>query len=366
MAPLRSAFLTLILLSAACSDSPTEPQRPPLVEIPADLAAVTFTTEGEPTAPYALLELRHPQGFRGFVAVNGAGQPVWFFRTAGNPFGATRRANGNLVLLDSQRGLVEVTGAGEVVNELAQQPRPGRFIHHDVTVTSSNTILFIAEDARPWPDTLVTGDAIWEWAPETGTVVRRWSSWDHLVPELDRGPRSRTDDWFHANSVFQGPRGNVLVSSPFLNQVVSIAPDYRSLEYRLGGVRATIPVDDPFDGQHTAAELSSGRVLVFDNGFARPGPRYSRAAEYSVTGGTARKVGEWRPPRDNFAPVVGAARRLPGGSTMVAFGVLEDANLGATGPIEVYELRASGAVAWHLTVGGQVASMYRATPLFEF
>jgi hypothetical protein len=165
--------------------------------------------------------------------------------------------------------------------------------------------------------------------------------------------------------VFQGPRGNVLVSSPFLNQVISIAPDYRSLEYRLGGVRATITVDDPFDGQHTAAELPSGRVLLFDNGFARAGPPYSRAAEYEVWTERPGIVGEWRPPRDNFAPVVGAARRLPGGGTMLAFGVMEDGALGATGPIEVYEITAAGDVAWHLTVTGQVASMYRATPLFD-
>jgi hypothetical protein len=362
--PVLRALLVGLPLAAACGDSPAEPRLRPPIEPPPDLAAVTFTATGRPTAPYVLLEVRHEEGFRGFVAVNGDGQPVWFFRTIGSPFGATRRANGNFVFFDTGRGLLEVTVEGQVVRELAQEARPGRFIHHDVIATPHNTILFIAEDVRPWRGAPLTGEAIWEWHPESGSLVKRWSSFDHLDPDTDRGERSQPEDWLHANALFVGPRGNILISLHYLDQVISIAPDFRSLEWRLGGVNATIAVDDPFSGQHTAAEVEPGHVLVFDNGYARESERYSRAAEYRLEGSEARIVWQWRPERDNWARVISSARRLPNGNTLVAFGTSADPARGPTGPIEVYEVTRDGAVVWHLLVGGQVQTMYRATPVF--
>ncbi len=361
-----ATFIAVVLLHGACGDGPSAPEFRPPIELPPDLAAVTFVAEGRPTAPYTLLEIRQQEGFRGFVAVNGDGRTVWFYRTAGSPLGATRRANGNFVFLDHERGLLEVTVAGDVVRELAQEARPGRFIHHDVTATPRNTILFIAEDARPWGDSLLTGDAVWEWSPESGAVVRRWSAFDHLDPDADRGSRSRASDWLHANSLSVGARGSVLLSLHFLDQVVSIAPDFGGLDWRLGGVGATIAVDDPFSGQHTAAEIEPGRVLLFDNGFDRVDEPYSRAVEYELGQETAHKVWEWRPETDNWARVISSARRLPNGNTLVAFGTRSDPALGSTGPIEVYEVTRGGDVVWHLVLGGEIGSMYRATPLFEF
>ena len=354
------------ILSAGCSDSILAPERGPLLELPQDLGQVTFVTEGRPSSPYVLLEIRHEDGFRGFVAIDRVGRPVWYFRTIGSPAGATRRANGNFVFLDNERGLVEVTVDGDVVSELPQQARPGRFVHHDVYATPEDKVIFIAEDARPFPDTLVTGDAVWEWTPESGEAVMLWSTHDHFDPEVDRGERSLTTDWVHANSVSVGASGAIILSMHFLDQVVAIQPDHATLRWRLGGVGATVQVEDPFSGQHTAAELQPNRVLVFDNGFSREQERYSRAAEYVIEGNAARLDWEWRRDRDNWARVISSARRLPNGNTMVGFGLRQNAQLGSTGPIEAYEVTRQGVVVWHLTVDGLVSSMYRATPLFAF
>jgi hypothetical protein len=312
-----------------------------------------------------MLEIRHADGFRGYVIVNRAGEPVWFFRTAGGPGGATRRQNGNFVVIDTERGLVEVNEQADIVRMLAQEGRPGRFIHHDVVATPWNTLLFIAEDVQTRQGVPITGEAIWEWDIGTNQTSKRWSTFDHLDPVLDWSERSRATDWVHANSLAIGPRGNVLMSMHFLDQVISLAPDYGSVEWRLGGIRATITVDDPFSGQHTAAEIAQGRVLLFDNGFTRA-ERYSRAAEYELGTNSARKVWEWRPARDNWARVISSARRLPNGNTLIGFGTQQDANLGATGPIEIFEVNPAGAVVWYLTLGGKVSSNYRATPLFDF
>ena len=156
------------------------------------------------------------------------------------------------------------------------------------------------------------------------------------------------------------------MSSPFLNQVISISADYKSVEWRLGGPRGTISVGDPFSGQHMVQEISSGRILMFDNGFERTSERYSRAVEYDITGGQARKVWEWHPSRDNWARAVGADRRLPNGNTLVAFGVTKDLPVGSTGPLEAYEVTDGGSVVWHIVVEGNLRTMYRASPLWEF
>jgi hypothetical protein len=358
---LRAALL-VALGAAACSDAPFAPL-PPLAELPPDLAAITFRAEGRSTAPYTMLELRQTGGFSGFVAVDGAGRPVWLFRTQGTSSGFARRRNGNFVLLDVGRGLVEVSPDGQVVRELAQQARPGRRMHHDVAVTPRNTVLFLAEDWQPWDGALLAGEALWEWVPETGTVTRRWSSFQHLDPRDDWGPRSIRADWLHANSVSYGPRGNVLVSFHFLNQVISLSPDLERMEWRLGGTRGDVPVDDPFSGQHTAQEVSARRVLLFDNGYERTTERYSRAAEYELRNGAAQKVWEWRPPRDNWARIISGARRLSNGNTVVTFGTVASTAEGTTGPIEVYEVTPRGEAVWHLVVSGAVSSLYRATPL---
>jgi hypothetical protein len=363
----RALALSAAAALAACADTPLEPPLlTPLTDLPGDLAAVTFTAIGAPTVPYTMLELRSPGGFTGFVAIDASSRPVWYFRTVGSPFSFTRRAHGTFVLLDSERGLVEVTRAGEVVTELRQEQRPGRRMHHDVTVTPHNTVLFLAEEWRPWGAGLLAGEALWEWDPGSAAVAKRWSSFDVLDPDRDWGARSVAGDWLHANSVSWGRRGNVVMSLHFLNQIISIAPGFGTLEWRLGGIGATHDVDDPFSGQHTAREIARGRVLLFDNGFEREVERYSRAVEYQLQGPGAVKVWEWRPARDNWARVISSARRLPNGNTVVGFGTPRDAPPGATGPIEVYEVTRSGRVVWHLTLGGAVSSMYRATPLLSF
>lgn len=233
--------------------------------------------------------------------MDAAGEVVWYMRTADFPFGATRRANGNFVFMDEGRGLLEVTPAGDVVRTVPQEPRAAE-LHHEVIATPRNTLLFLAFDARIVDGAEVLGEAIWEWTPETGTRVVRWSAWDHFTPALDRGPRFGRE-WLHANALSLGARGNVLLSLHYLDQVISISPDFATVEWRLGGVNATVPAPGAaaFSGQHTPQE------------------------------------------------------------SLVAFGMSAGTN-GSTGPTEVYEVTPAGQAAWHLRVDGTTV-MFRAEPL---
>jgi hypothetical protein len=338
-------------------------------ELPDDLAVVRFIARGQTTEPLTMLELR-AFPFYGFVVVDDEGEVVWFWRTAPSPRGYSRRANGNFLFLQGpihaspEIRISEVNSRAQVVHDL----RPAAPAHHDLIPTPQNTVYYLANDEQMVNDTVWVGEAIWEWDPEMGTERKMWSAFDVMSPLTDRGERSRPDDWLHGNSIAIGPRGNVVMSLFFQPEVISIAPDFQSLEWRLFGPFATIGSigDAEAEGTHTAAEIDDGRVLVFDNGVDRDdGGRYSRALEVEIDGNrqTAMRAWEFRPNPDNHSLIISSARRLDNGNTLVTFGAGAGVG-GSTGPVETYEVTRSGRVVWHLVVEN-AASMFRGTPLSD-
>jgi hypothetical protein len=333
-------------------------------DLPADLQQIKFTATGTLSAQYALVHLFAEKGYKGYALVDSAGRIAWHYRTKDYPFGAGRRRNGNFVFMDKGHGLVEVDRAGRVVHELRQRD-PERELHHALVVTPHDTVLYLAFDTEVFNGKPLKGEAIWEWNPDTGEDVKRWRSWDFLDPALDRSART-AGEWLHANSLHVGPRGNVLVSFHYLDQVISIAAGWKSIEWRLGGVRPTITVapEHQTSAQHTAAEIEPNRILMFDNRTALQ-PPYSRAVEYVIDGSAAKQVWEWRPKtHDNYAAAVSSARRLPNGNTLIGFGMVKGRN-GSSGPTEAFEVTPDGKVAWHLVVEG-VMTLFRVEPVTSF
>ena len=331
--------------------------------LPADLQAIKITTTGTLTPQYALLHLFAEQGFKGYALINSAGQITWHYRTKDYPFGADRRKNGNFVFMDKGYGLVEVDRSGAVVHELKQRD-PENEMHHALVVTPSDTVLYLTFDTQDFGGKRLKGEAIWEWNPDTGEDVKRWRSWEFMDPALDRSART-AGEWLHANSLHVGPAGNILLSFHYINQVISIAPDWKSIQWRLGGVRSTIsvPADQQTSAQHTAAELDGKRILMFDNRTDLQ-PPFSRAVEYVIEGASARQVWQWKAPNSNYASAVSSARRLANGNTLVSFGMEKGRN-GSTGPTEAYEVTRDGAITWHLIVDG-VMTLFRVEPINSF
>lgn len=360
---MRTVVFGCLLIGAAAMPAalplPGTPAQLPRPAIPDDLAQIKFEATGKPTVPLALVHLYAKDGFKGYVIVNGAGEVVWFFRTRDFPFGMARRRSGNFVFMDKGRGIVEVSPGGQVVHEIPQRDAENE-LHHDLTVSPADSVIYLAFDTQDFEGKRLKGEAIYEWIPGQKVNAKRWSSWDHFKPALDRGPRF-AGEWLHANSLAYGSRGNLLVSVHYFNQIFSIAPGWTSIEWRLGGPRATIPVPagEEFSGQHTARETAPGRLLLFDNGRDRGG--YSRAVEFELDRATARKVWEWKPARANYASAVSSARRLANGNTLIAFG-MSKGSAEATGPTEAYEVTPAGATVWHLTVTG-TTTMFRVEPI---
>ncbi len=359
------------VVEASAPGSTRAPVRATFVtdSLPPVLRSIRINRTGTPSVPVALLEVVGATQFGGLLMIED-GEIVGWLPLVGSLFGATRRANGELTMLDAALGLTSYRLDGTLAHRLPQPTTAaptlyGR-IHHDVVATTQNTLLFIATDTRVLGVETVVGEALWEWTPETGTVRKRWSAFDFLDWNVLRGSRSVPGNWLHGNGLSFGPRGNVIMSLRNANQVISIAPDFATVEWSLGGPNGTLAIADSnrFWGQHYVSEPAAGRVLVFDNGFDRPGATFSRAIEYQVstTSNTAVKVWEYRDSPDIYAALVGSARRLPNGNTAILFGMLAGQN-SSTGPITAVEVSPAGAPVWRLTFGPELTRLYRITPV---
>lgn len=323
-------------------------------DLPEDVRAIGFVPSGAPSAPLHFLSVRST--FTGGLIVDAQGRVVWYGRTPSAPLGAARRANGHWVLLfggGTGAGLIEFSALGEVVHRLDASDLPaGQRIHHGVAATPRDTLLFLAFDPREVDGQLRNGEALWEWDPATGALDKRWSAFDFIDPRVESGARSAPEDWLHANSVSIGPRRNIVVSLHYLDQVISLASDFGSVEWRLGGPRSTFTVDpaQASSGQHSALEVATNRVLMFDNGVARvDGARFSRAIEFVLDPGSGSVATAWeyRPDPTIWAPFISSVRRLPNGNTVVAFGT-PPGQFGATGPVALHEVSSSGQRSWSL------------------
>ena len=146
--------------------------------------------------------------------------------------------------------------------------------HHDGRLLRNGNIMLLCMRQLPddiakrvrggRPGTEVDGKSIWaDFLVEMttgGKVVWEWRSWDHLDPEKDvltevQGVR---EEWTHANSVFEEPDGNLLVSFREISTVVRIDRNTGKILWKLGA--------PPLAGQHAPYRLASGNILIFDNG----------------------------------------------------------------------------------------------------
>lgn len=321
--------------------------------LPADLADLDYEVEGTGTFPLLMFG-QAAGGFDGEVAMEPDGRIVWYVPERGTAPTPIPGSHDIAMISNARDGIVRIAPDGRVVAFLPRDGGDYGGIHHDIAAVDDERILFIARDTQTIRDTTVTGEAIWEWNTATGSVEKRWSAFDHLDWATDRDSPPQPGDWLHANSLSIGPRGNVVMSLYRLNQVISISPDYQSIEWRLGGVNATVRVseEDQFEHQHCAFELEDGSVLLFDNGGGGEGEEsWSRGLGFRIEGDTAALAFEYAdPPRR--ADIWGANYGLENGHRVVTF---------SAAPFTVDEVDAEGERVWRLT-GPDLTVSFRAVP----
>lgn len=326
--------------------------------LPSGLADTVYNVvSGSSTAEVTLMDHRGV-GFGGIIGIDGDGDIVWYFETPDHSVGALdQKPNGNIVYTMSIAGAVhgfalrEITPLGEEVARVDEPLCADTFRgpwHHEVHVLSDTEVMFLSRDVQdPFndPTRLQEGDTIEIWDQTTNTVDEVWNVFDFIDPTVDRTAASNTtggamwmgcngdqpyEDWTHGNAATRARdgSGDILFSARHLNQVVSIAPDFQSVNWRLGGPGSDFTFPDPSDQfyhQHASFLLENGNVLLFDNGNTRPaaeGGEYSRALELALDFDTmtAHKVWEYRHTPDLFAGCCSNAIRTDNGNTLLVFG----------------------------------------------
>jgi hypothetical protein len=350
--------------------------------LPSELSGLEISSSGEPSFPLTLMDYHPPRTYaRWLLALDEHDRVVWYFPIPHRLVGTQtvrlhQRANGNFLYLLRRSGLEEITPDGRLVRELSV----GKAIHHDFLELPDGRLLFLGFEIRKIDDRSnggprdlsLRGDTIHVRDLATGVQEEVWNAFETFDPvqrvEDYRGKKEDgldAEDWTHGNTLSLGPRGNVIVSFRHLNQIISLSPDFKTVEWRLGGPESSFSFPDPtdrFHGQHTAQELPDGRILMFDNGNHRPDGEYSRALELELDFGamTARKVWEYRHRPDMFAYMMSSTVRMPNGNTLINFGFRETPD----DPLVLLEARPDGTAAWEQKMRwrGARLSRYRAYP----
>lgn len=226
--------------------------------------------------------------------------------------------------------------------------------HHDVEVLPDGRILTISSTIRTvldgaTPRVIVDDEIVL--ANDDGDVLEVHSIADayRAAPDGVEAPflalrpvrigEADAADVFHTNSVEWIDRpdlaeehpiyagGNVLISMRHQHRIAVFDREKRRIIWSWG--------KGELDGQHSARLLSSGNILVFDNGL---GSKKSRIIELDPR--TEKIVWEFSGPEPThfFSPGGGASQRLPNGNTLVT-----DTRKG-----RLFEVTHAGDLVWKL------------------
>jgi len=289
------------------------------------------------------------------VAVDEAGEVVWYYKAEQPVNDARRLQNGHLLYRTGRAGpLYEIDMLGQTVSEWHTNRTPEDTVgensirvnidtlHHETFETPSGNILAISTELRtydnyPTSDTdpdapratsEVLGDVLVEFS-RSGDVLREvrlldlvdpyrigynslgWGGWRALYPEEGTHPRR---DWAHANAVvMDASERYVIVSLRQQDAVVKIDWDTGALVWILGNhdgwgpawqdhlLQPTGDLLWPYH-QHASTITPDGTVLMFDNGNYRarpfdtpmpPSESFSRAVEYRIDEDTMEVAEVW-------------------------------------------------------------------------
>lgn len=195
---------------------------------------------------------------------------------------------------------------------------------HDFLITREGNFLFVAYQpatrdpcAAPQSCRDEYLDSVIQEVSPSGDEVFRWNSWDHF----ERSDCELSKDYAHLNSM-QISADDIIASFWTCSQVLRIdrSGNTGAVEWQLGGTEPSRPAgteylelvgddgaDNEFCGQHQATLTGGGRLILFDNGIGCSGPRknrrrFTRVAEYDVSGTQASYVREFRLPASQGAP----------------------------------------------------------------
>ncbi|MGB6876733.1 MAG: aryl-sulfate sulfotransferase [Candidatus Acidiferrales bacterium] len=104
-------------------------------------------------------------------------------------------------------------------------------LHHDILALPNGHFILLVDYNKTFDNqpglpagTIVTGDALVDWDPQTASPVWTWSTFDHLNPSrIPYGIADGIADWTHSNALVYSPDdGNILLSMRNQNWIIKI------------------------------------------------------------------------------------------------------------------------------------------------
>jgi hypothetical protein len=290
---------------------------------------------------------------------------------------------------------------------------PGCWCHHDIRYLPNGNVLMIVWVTKTRTQAIAAGrnpnhlgnsfypDKIIEvnqTGPTSGNVVWEWNVWDHLIQDYDPSKANYgvvgdhpelidinfgdtfDFDWLHTNSLdYNSTFDQILIDVHDFDEVWIIDHNTTTEEaaghtgghyghggdllYRWGNPQAYrrgTSSDQKLFGQHDATWIKpgypgEGHILVFNNGYNRPGAKYSSVDEFAPpvnsTGEYYLEPGStygpedfsWdytaNPPTSFYSNVFGSAERLKDNDTLICSGI----------PGKFFEVTPDGTTVWQYT-----------------
>ncbi len=298
------------------------------------------------------------------LAVDHAGEVLWFYRTDSRISDFERLRNGNLAYITFDNRIVEIDWLGNKLRQWYAGERPGGPVdgavrvpgtvsfHHEIDERPNGNLVVLGSEIRelenwytteydanaPRQTQPVMGDVILEFDPQTGEVVWEWKAFDVLPTDrlayetfagywTRRGFPEVRADWSHANNlIYDEVSDAYLINFRYQAAIVKIDRETKDIDWILADPDDWGDLADKVLGsvgdtrlpyhQHSPHPTPHGTLLVFDNGnyqarpFKTPLPpneTYTRAVEYRVDEAASEVEELWQSEEMSSASVVSYA-----------------------------------------------------------
>lgn len=199
---------------------------------------------------------------------------------------------------------------------------------HDLEITDRGTAYVLAyPTVRGNP--AVREGVVQEVDIATGRVLFQWNSIDHVGLEESVAPApdkpGEAFDYFHVNSVDEGPDGDLLISARHTSAVYRIDRETGELLWTMGGMYSDFRLGPGvrFNWQHDARWRPGGRISLLDNAsnLDAVGPP-SRALTLDVdeSAETVELVGAFENPDGQTSGSQANHQLLPSGTSVAGWG----------------------------------------------
>ena len=281
------------------------------------------------------------------------GEPVWFQPISRelwlSNFRATRYRGQPVLTWWEGKMTLQGYGRGEGVildssyRELARvRAANGRHIDvHEFLLTPQGTALFVCypesviADLSPYggpTNAAIQQSIIQEVDVQSGQLLLEWKSLDHIPIEESYQPPANLYDYFHLNSIYVLPDGNLLISARCTWAVYKLDRQTGNVIWRLGGKRSDFELgeDAGFAWQHDARQPSASTITLFDDGDAEFDDGSGMSSPETQSRGVVLNVDEarrtaqlarsYRHPKPLVANAMGSFQTLPSGHVVIGWG----------------------------------------------